>query len=193
MPVIHGLGLALHLQLDRLRHHHGIALPPRQELPPFPASSVPMEIRGLALSSTMIDSGRVAFKHHSLSIPVSVPLLYRHSGSPVGTVNELEWRPDGLHLCATVDDDTAKRARGLSIAATVLEYELCEVNDPARFHGLITAGVVTEVTITPIPACGACQISSRVVSSRRELQRRIDRFTRSLAHYVEGGRHVLRC
>ena len=52
-----------------------------------------------------------------------------------------------LYLKALVEDSEARRMGGISIAATVIESEVCDEDSPVGFHFVITKAIVDEISL----------------------------------------------
>jgi hypothetical protein len=59
----------------------------------------------------------------------------------------------------------ARRCGGLSIAATIRQYELRDQNDPEKFCAWITRADLDEVSLTPAPCNSQCTVTSRFPAS----------------------------
>jgi len=90
------------------------------------------------------------------------PLLFRHR-EPAGEILSLAYDARGrLLVDARVDHVEARRCSGLSVAATIVKYELRDQDDPQNFHALITRADLDEISLTPTPCNPACVVTSRI-------------------------------
>jgi hypothetical protein len=89
-------------------------------------------------------------------------LLFRHR-EPAGEILSLAYDTRGrLLVDARVDHVEARRCSGLSVAATIVKYELRDQDDPQNFHALITRADLDEVSLTASPCNPACVVTSRI-------------------------------
>jgi hypothetical protein len=56
----------------------------------------------------------------------------------------------------------AKLCSGLSIAATVKAFEMCDVDDPVNYHALVTSADLDEVSLTLAPEDKTCLVDWRL-------------------------------
>jgi hypothetical protein len=132
-----GEAMRMRMQLARLAQRHGHtpkSFTPTDPLPPIDGDVI---VEGLA-SLAVIDNQRTKVAAHCwMPFRKSIPLLFRH-GRPAGEVLEVRNTDKGLHVRSLVHDEEAKRYSHFSVTATVHGFQLRDVDDPERFHALIT-------------------------------------------------------
>jgi hypothetical protein len=71
-------------------------------------------------------------------------LLLRHDPARIaGTLLKLSHGSGGeLRVRCEVADEEAKRCGGFSVTATIHEFELRDVDDPEKFHALVTRATI---------------------------------------------------
>jgi hypothetical protein len=81
--------------------------------------------------------------------PAAVPT---QANEPAGEILQMDYDPRGqLVVRAKVSHPEARRCGHFSIACTVREWRLCEIDDPRRFHGEIRQADIDEISLTPTP------------------------------------------
>jgi YD repeat-containing protein len=161
-----GLAMKLKLELAQLAQRHRVTPTISCALPLAAPASRPVLISGIAASTT-VDQDRMRFRSRALVfLPWRLPpLLFRHR-EPAGEILKLDYDARGRLLVeARVDHVEARRCSGLSLAATIVQYELRDQDDPENFHALITGADLDEISITPTPANPDCVISWRIPTS----------------------------
>jgi hypothetical protein len=153
--VTSGLAMKMRVELAQLAHRHGTVPPISCALPLAPATAYPLSIVGVAVSNS-VDQVRTRFRPWCPTfMPKPPPLLFRHQ-DPAGEIESIEHDQKGrLIIRARVDHPEARRCRGLSVCATIEAYQLMDVDDPLKFHALITRPYVDEVSAD-------CLITSRI-------------------------------
>ena len=147
-------GKAMAMRLDIARPALKLDLVPRPftPLPSLAAIDGDIVVEGLAAPDTR---DREFMKFSSacwLRRRRDIPLLFRHQpGRIAGEILDIEARYEGLFIRARLSDPEAKRCSYFSVAATIKDYELRQVDDPQNAHALITACDLDEVSITPDP------------------------------------------
>ncbi|MET3334601.1 MULTISPECIES: hypothetical protein [Bradyrhizobium] len=153
--------LQMQLELKRLALRHGATETASHIHPLQPATDHDLIFVGLAATSD-IDQARMRFRPWCFSfLPWQKlpPLLFRHS-EPAGELLEMSHDDRGnLAVRARVSHSLAKRCSHFSVAATVQEWELRDINDPANFHGLIKCCAIDEISITDRP----CNTEAKVL------------------------------
>jgi hypothetical protein len=153
MPTI-GTAITMRAALVTLARRHNVAAPPQHVEPPLPETDDHCCVLSGLASVPVVNLQRMRFRKQSLSwldwqMP---PLHYRHGQTPVGTVDALEWRADGLHVVCTTDHPHAKCCGAFSVTATINSYVLRNVDDPATYHAEITSAWLEAISLTPTPA-----------------------------------------
>jgi phage head maturation protease len=156
-----GQALKMRIELAELmRRHHAIPQPfePAELLPPVDHDVI---VEGYAAPAT-IDRERCKFASDCWTTPVAsdVPLLFRHD-RPAGTILELRSDHRGLYVRARVSDPEARRCQYFSVCASIERYEIRSVDDPERFHFLITKASLIELSLVIAPANPAARIEHR--------------------------------
>lgn len=146
-----GEAMAMKIELSALIKRHGIKPPRFAPLPLLPATERECSVQGFASPATT-DRERMKFATLCWRRPFSkqIPLLYRHQRDRVaGKLLDIQARYGGLFVRALVNDAQAARCPYFSIAATIHQYELRQVDDPKAAHALITSATLDEVSLVP--------------------------------------------
>jgi hypothetical protein len=161
--VITGKALRMRLELSRLAVRHQISAPSPVVVPLASPSDEPIVLAGFACTSH-IDLERTRFSKHGLGwLPWRLPpLLYRHDSTTIaGTIDELAYTDDGaLWIRCVVTNDAAKRCNAFSVAATIHDYELVDVDSP-NFYAVVRNGWLDEISLTSMPANPNALVHSR--------------------------------
>ncbi|MFH0300992.1 hypothetical protein AAFX91_27960 [Bradyrhizobium sp. 31Argb] len=146
-----GEAMRMRIELVQLMRRHQVAPKPFTPTALLPAVDHNVIVEGYAAPAT-IDREHAKFAGRCwLPFRKNIPLLFRH-GRPAGEVQEVRSTDEGLYVRALVTDSEAKQCPYFSVAATVHHYMLRNVDDPERFHGLVTCATLDEVSITSTPA-----------------------------------------
>jgi hypothetical protein len=151
MTIATGTAMAMKIDLSALIKRHGMRPPRFTPLPLKPVTDGECSIQGFA-SPSSIDREHMKFASLCWRRPFGkeIPLLFRHQKDRVaGKLLDIEARYGGLFVRALVTDAEAKRCPYFSVAATIHQYELRQVDDPAAAHALITSARLDEVSLVP--------------------------------------------
>jgi hypothetical protein len=162
---VHGEAMRLQLALADVRRRHGVAIPDPPPLPLLPAVDHDVIIEGSATVPDRRDHHCMRVRGWALTWPRQLPpLLVSHDAAvPAGEILELWYSERGaLQVRARVTHRAAARYQGLSIGAVVEKWELRHVEDPCRFEGVVTQGVLTELSLTPRPTAACALIHTRL-------------------------------
>jgi hypothetical protein len=140
---------------SRLAVRHGTGQQQPVVLPLTEASDEPLHIEGIAAAGN-VDSTRQMFSRCAFRIPFlksRMPkLLYRHDPQQIaGQIDELYHAEGNLCIRAFASHELARRCPALSVAATVLGYEIRNA-DSKNFYAEILDAEIAEVSLTPSPA-----------------------------------------
>jgi hypothetical protein len=141
--------------------------------PLHPPSERPMILSGIAAACS-VDKERLRWRPWAFVLPARhqplPPLKYRH-GEDAGCIDKLYYDDRGaLRIVATVDHPEGRRCGFFSVACSVQEFTLCEIDDPQRFHALVTSATLDEVSVTPAPSNPDCRVLERYPVSKISLR-----------------------
>jgi hypothetical protein len=184
----HGNGLRMTLEMRDLRKRHNLQVVDPRPMPLPPPLDAPRGaiIKALA-SESSIDLDRGRFKPGSIRFDPDNPpkLILRHDPDlrEVGTIHDLEYRPNGdLIIDVIVTDPVAVNLPGLSVGVTLHRFVLHE--EGANPHGEVEEGVLSEISLTEQPANLRCTVQKRRAAEPFDLALLAARRSSRLRHEV---------
>jgi phage head maturation protease len=159
-----GEALRLRIETARLMRKHQVEPKPFCPVALLPSVDHDVIVEGYAAPS-VVDREFTKFSTNCwTAFKKDIPLLFRHE-RPAGEVEEVRCDDRGLYVRALVTDLEARRCSYFSVGATIHNFEMRDIDDRERFHGLITSATLDEVSLTNIPANPAAIILRRYEQS----------------------------
>jgi hypothetical protein len=161
-PSYTGCGARLKRELAQLMLDRGVQPEQHRPLPLCPPSTTPILIKGIATrieidgSCTMMMPGALVWDPNDLP-----RLLYKHHPDQIaGEITRLGYVGGELMIEARVEHAEAKRMPAFSVGLTPHDFEIVD-HGGRFFHVRLTKGLLTEVSLTDLPALRSARVTAR--------------------------------